>query len=125
VSRVSTSLLAVALTACSSQRAAAQPSGEAVFRKCAICHRIEANAPNGIGPNLHGVFGRKAASLPNFNYSPAMRGTGFTWNAKTLDRYLAAPQKVVPGTHMTFSGLPDAASRKAVIFYLKANSTSR
>jgi cytochrome c len=125
MSRVSTALLAVALTACSSPGGAGQPSGEAVFRKCAICHRIEANAPNGIGPNLHGVFGRKAASLPNFNYSPAMRGTGFTWDAKTLDRYLAAPQKVVPGTRMTFSGLPDAPSRKAVISYLKANSTSR
>jgi cytochrome c len=125
VNRVSTAFLALAMTACSSQGAAGQPSGEAVFRKCAICHRIEAAAPNGIGPNLHGVFGRKAASLPNFNYSPAMRGSGLTWDARTLDRYLAAPQKDVPGTRMTFGGLPDAASRKAVIGYLKANSTSR
>jgi len=122
VNRVSASILAAALAACSSQGGAGAPSGEAVFRKCAICHRIEAGAPNGIGPNLHGVFGRKAASLPNFNYSPAMRGTGFTWDARTLDRYLAAPQKIVPGTRMTFSGLPDAPSRKAVILYLKANS---
>jgi cytochrome c len=125
MNRVSTSLLALALAACSSQGGAGEPSGEAVFRKCAICHRIEANAPNGIGPNLHGVFGRKAASLPNFNYSPAMRATGFTWDTKTLDRYLTAPQQVVPGTRMTFGGLPDAASRKAVIGYLKRNSTSR
>jgi cytochrome c len=125
MNRVSTSLLALALAGCSSRGSAGEPSGEAVFRKCAICHRIEANAPNGIGPNLHGVFGRKAASLPNFNYSPAMRGTGFTWDAKTLDRYLAAPQQVVPGTRMTFSGLADAPSRKAVIGYLKRNSTSR
>jgi cytochrome c len=125
VNPVSAAFLALALAACSSQGAAGQPSGEAVFRKCAICHRIEANAPNGIGPNLHGVYGRKAASLPGFNYSPAMRGTGFTWDARTLDRYLAAPQKVVPGTRMTFSGLPDAPSRKAVISYLKANSSSR
>ena len=125
MNQVSTSVLALALTACSSEGAAGPPSGETVFRKCAICHRIEANAPNGIGPNLHGVFGRKAASLPNFNYSPAMRGSGFTWDARTLDRYLAAPQKVVPGTRMTFSGLPDAPSRKAVIGYLKVNSTSR
>jgi cytochrome c len=125
MNRLSASLLAAALTACSSPGAAAQPSGEAVFRKCAICHRIEADAPNGIGPNLHGVYGRKAASLPNFNYSPAMRGTGFTWDAKTLDRYLAAPQQVVPGTRMTFGGLPDAPSRKAVIAYLKAHSARR
>jgi cytochrome c2 len=125
VNRVSASMLAAALAACSSRGGAGEPGGDAVFRKCAICHRIEAGAPNGIGPNLHGVFGRKAASLPNFNYSPAMRGTGFTWDAKTLDRYLTAPQQVVPGTRMTFSGLPDRASRKAVIRYLKANSAPR
>jgi cytochrome c len=125
MNRVLAAVLVAALAACSSRAGAAAPSGEALFRKCAICHRIEAGAPNGIGPNLHGVFGRKAASLPNFNYSPAMRGTGFTWDAKTLDRYLTAPQRVVPGTRMTFSGLPDAPSRKAVIGYLKAASTRR
>jgi cytochrome c len=125
MNRVSAAVLVATLAACSSRAGAGAPSGEAVFRKCAICHRMEAGAPNGIGPNLHGVFGRKAASLPNFNYSPAMRGTGFTWDAKTLDRYLTAPQRVVPGTRMTFSGLPDAPSRKAVIGYLKADSTRR
>jgi cytochrome c len=125
MNRVSASVLAVALAACSSRGGAGEPSGDAVFRKCAICHRIEAGAPNGIGPNLSGVFGRKAASLPNFNYSPAMRATGFTWNAKSLDRFLAAPQQVVPGTRMTFGGLPDAPSRKAVIHYLKAHPATR
>jgi cytochrome c len=125
MNRVSASILVVALTACSSPGAAGEPSGEAVFRKCAICHRIEAGAPNGIGPNLNGVFGRKAASLPNFNYSPAMRSSGFIWNAKSLDRFLTAPQQIVPGTRMTFGGLPDAPSRKSVIHYLKAHSAPR
>lgn len=122
MNRVSGFLLALPLAACSSQGGGAAPTGEAVFRKCAICHRIGANEGNGIGPNLHGVVGRKAASLPDFNYSPAMRGTGFTWDEKTLDHYLTAPQQVVPGTKMTFSGLPDSASRKAVIGFLKRNS---
>ena len=125
MNRVSASILVAALAACSSQGGAGEPSGEAVFRKCAICHRIEAGAPNGIGPNLNGVFGREAAALPNFNYSPAMRRSGFTWNAKSLDRFLTAPQQVVPGTRMTFGGLPDAPSRKAVIHYLKAHSAPR
>jgi cytochrome c len=125
MNRASALLLSLPLAACSSQSGAGAPTGEAVFRKCAICHRIGVNEGNGIGPNLHGVLGRKAASLRDFNYSPAMRATGLTWDEKTLDRYLAAPQQVVPGTRMTFSGLPDAASRKAVIGYLKRNSPKR
>jgi cytochrome c len=122
MNRLSTLLIALPLAACSSQGGAGAPTGEAVFRKCAICHKAGPNEGNGIGPNLHTVFGRKAASLPDFNYSPAMRGSGFVWDEKTLDRFLAAPQQVVPGTKMTFSGLPDAASRKAVIGYLKRNA---
>jgi cytochrome c len=123
--RLSALFLALALAACSSQSGAGAPSGEAVFRKCAICHRIAPDGGNGIGPNLHGVVGRKAASLPDFSYSPAMRKSGFTWDEKSLDRFLGDPQHVVPGTKMTFSGLPDAPSRKAVIAYLKRNSGSR
>lgn len=125
MNRVSGLLLALPLAACSSQSGAGAPTGEGVFKKCAICHKIGATEGNGIGPNLHGVVGRHAASLSDFHYSPAMRGTGFTWDEKTLDRYLAAPQQVVPGTKMTFSGLPDAASRKAVIAFLKRNSPKR
>jgi cytochrome c len=117
-------LLAVPLAACSSPGAAGAPSGEAVFRKCAICHRIGAAEGNGIGPNLHGVVGRKAGSLPGFNYSPAMRAMPFAWDEKRLDAFLAGPQRAVPGTKMTFSGLPDAPSRKAVIGFLKRNSGS-
>ena len=125
MNRAAPFLLALPLAACSAPSGAGTPTGEAVFRKCAICHRIGPSEGNAIGPNLHGVVGRKAASLPDFHYSPAMRATGFTWDEKTLDRYLAAPQQVVPGTKMTFSGLPDAASRKAVIAYLKRNSPKR
>jgi cytochrome c len=117
-------LLALPLAACSAPGAGA-PSGEAVFRKCAICHRIGAAEGNAIGPNLHNVVGRKAGSLADFNYSPAMRATRFAWDEKKLDAFLTAPQRFVPGTKMTFSGLPDTASRKAVIGYLKRNSGAR
>jgi cytochrome c len=111
--------ITVAASACSSSGGGESARSDAAFRRCSICHRAEAGAPNGLGPNLHGVFGRKSASAANFNYSPAMRASGLTWDEATLDRFLAAPQKVVPGTRMTFSGLPDAAQRREVIQFLR------
>ena len=74
---------------------------------------------NGVGPSLAGVAGRKAGSVPGFAYSDANKASGLTWDEKTLDTYLTNPMKMVPGTKMTFAGLPDPAQRKAVIDYLK------
>jgi cytochrome c len=76
------------------------------------------------GPNLHGVFGRKAGSLAGFTYSDAMKGAGWTWDAQHLDAWLAGPQKLLPGTKMTFVGLTNAKDRIDVIAYLASASGS-
>lgn len=89
----------------------------AAFTQCAICHSVEPGE-NGIGPSLAGVAGRRAASVAGFNYTPGMRDSGLTWNDQTLDRYLADPAGVVPGTNMVIAPL-DAAQRRAIIAYLK------
>src|SRR5690349_14018 len=73
------------------------PAGDTLFRqRCAMCHQAPATSSAPLGPNLRGVVGRKAATTA-FNYSPAMKASGLTWNAATLDRYLLSPQRAVPG----------------------------
>ena len=94
--------------------AAGPPSG---FTTCAVCHSVE-RGRNGIGPALAGVFGRRAGSVTGFNYSDAMEGANITWNAGTLERYLADPNAVVPGTTMPSPGL-SAGQRAEVIAYLR------
>jgi len=89
----------------------------ASFTTCTICHSVSPGQ-NGVGPSLAGVFGRRAGSLPGATYSPAMDSSNVTWNDGTLDRYLADPNAVVPGTLMPPPGL-DAAQRRAIIDYLK------
>lgn len=94
-------------------------SGERAFAMCAACHSRNAAAPQRMGPNLHNVVGRKAGSNPGFDYSPALRASTITWDAKQLDAYLAAPGKLVPGTRMLIA-VPDATRRQALIEYLSA-----
>jgi cytochrome c len=92
------------------------------FNKCMACHLAERGAPDGLGPNLFGAFGRPAASRKGYAYSEALRRSGLRWDAATLDRFLADPQAAVPGTKMTFHGLRKPEERKAVIDFLKARS---
>ena len=92
-------------------------AGKTVFHKCAICHSV-VEGQNRIGPSLFGVVGRKAGTEAGYNYSDAMKNSGKTWDAATLDLYLTHPRDVVPGTKMTFAGLPDATDRANVIAYL-------
>ncbi|MEQ1550622.1 cytochrome c family protein [Sphingorhabdus sp.] len=99
--------------------ATAEVSGEKSFAKCAACHKVEKGAPNGVGPNLHGIVGKAVASVEGFNYSPAMKAKGGVWDEATLDAYLENPRKVVPGTKMAFAGLNNAEERKALISWLK------
>jgi cytochrome c len=97
---------------------AAAPSGDTVFKqRCAVCHTAAKGQPSGVGPNLAGVVGRKAASL-SFDYSPALKKTNLVWSKPNLDRFLTAPQKMVPGTRMSVM-LPDAKQRAALIAYLE------
>ena len=88
------------------------------FKQCAICHKVEPGQ-HGLGPSLAGVFGARSAHAGGFNYSDAMESANLTWNQATLDRYLANPPGVVPGTTMAFAGVKDAAKRAEIIAYLK------
>jgi cytochrome c len=100
-------------------RVADATAGKAVFAsKCAICHTLEKGGPAKFGPNLHAIFGQHAGTVPGFNFSPAMKKSGIVWNAKTLDAYIADPQKAVPGNKMPFPGLPDKSERDNLIAYL-------
>jgi cytochrome c len=94
--------------------------GEAVYKKsCLICHAVEVGK-NKIGPSLHGIVGKKSASIEGFQYSPAMKGADKTWDAKTLDEYLANPRDYIPNTKMVFPGLKDDGDRRNLITYLES-----
>jgi cytochrome c len=93
-------------------------AGEAVFKKnCSVCHTTE-EGKNKIGPSLHGIVGRHSASLPNFQYSEAMKSANKEWDAKNLDQYLSNPRGLVPGTKMIFAGLKNEQDRQNIIAYL-------
>lgn len=85
---------------------------------CTGCHALDAN---GVGPAHRGVFGRKAGSAPGFDYSPALKKAGFTWDAARLYKWLANPQGFVPGAKMPFR-LMNAQQRADVIAYLRKES---
>jgi cytochrome c2 len=99
--------------------AAAAATPPDAFKQCQVCHST-APGKNGIGPSLAGIYGTRAGEVPGFDFSDAMKNSGLTWNAATLDKYLANPRDVVPGTKMSFGGLKDADKRQAVIDYLKS-----
>ncbi len=93
--------------------------GQAVFlRTCGLCHAAQPGA-NRIGPSLYGVVGRKAGTEAGYSYSTAMKSANLVWTPQELDKYLTNPHSQVPGTKMTFPGLPDAAQRQDVIAYLQ------
>ena len=95
----------------------AQPDGAALFRmRCASCHAVVPGARAVIGPNLAGVTGRKAAAT-TFNYSPALKASNLTWNRANLDRFLAGPTRMVPGTRMVIA-VTDAQQRAAILDHL-------
>jgi cytochrome c2 len=99
--------------------------GERAYQKCYSCHALEPGGARLDGPPLNGIVGRPIAAEPGFNYSPALREFAKRhgrWNPELLDRYIADPEKLVPGTSMTFHGIKDAAERRALISYLERAS---
>jgi cytochrome c len=92
--------------------------GKLLSLACAACHTFGAGERTIIGPNLHGVFGRSAASVPDFAYSPALRASGLRWTPSTVAAWLADPQGFVSGTTMTFTGYRSAEDRRDLVAYL-------
>ena len=95
--------------------------GKEIFNRCMVCHTVQPGV-NHIGPSLHGVVNRPAGTAIGFNYSRANKTSGITWTEQKIYDYLKNPQAMVPGTKMTFPGLPAAQDRADVIAYLKQNS---
>jgi cytochrome c len=93
--------------------------GKKLYEECAACHATE-RGMNGVGPSLYGLFGRKAGEAADFRYSPALKRSGITWTASTLDAYIADPQKEVPANRMPYAGMPDARDRADLIAYLQS-----
>jgi len=96
--------------------------GETSAKKCAACHTFNKGGPNRVGPNLWGIVGREHHSAAGFNYSAAMKKTTGKWTIAELNTFLKNPKEMVPGTTMSFAGLPRATERANVIAYLNSLS---
>jgi len=113
---ISRIVLAVATVFAATEALAADANrGKELFTACAACHT---ERPDSLGPSLKNVVGRKAATLEDFRYSPAMRRANITWDQKSLHDYLMNPQDTVKGNRMPFSGFPNAVDADDVIAYL-------
>ncbi len=97
-------------------------NGKAKFGMCRSCHTIVPGGANLTGPNLHGVFGRKAGAVEGYNYSDAVKAAGFVWDGEHLDKWLAEPRTFLPGTKMSFAGLKNPKDRTDLIAYLKVET---
>jgi cytochrome c len=97
-------------------------AGEAVYARCLACHAL---AYDRVGPRHCGLLGRPAGGVPGFEYSPAMKRSKLVWDEKTLNRFLADPPKVVPGTTMTYAGITDPKERADLIAYLGSVTCGR
>ena len=94
-------------------------SGQSLFQHhCSACHSLTANR---VGPILSGVYGRKAGSVPGFSYSDAVKNSGVTWDATSIDKWLTNPRDFIPGQRMNFS-ISDPQKRADIIAYLKTAS---
>ncbi|MBC7983784.1 MAG: c-type cytochrome [Candidatus Obscuribacterales bacterium] len=95
--------------------------GEQIYARCLACHAL---AYDRVGPRHCGLLGRRAGSIKGFEYSTAMKRSKLVWNEPTLDRFLAKPLKMVPGSTMTYDGIADKKERVDLIAYLKLANAS-
>lgn len=120
-------VMAAALIVASPVVASAQDAeaGAAVFKKCAACHQVGADAKNALGPQLNCVVGRKAGSLEDYAaYSDAIKKSDVTWDEAALDQWVQGPSKMIKGTKMIFpAGVKDETDRANLIAYLKTQCT--
>ena len=111
--------MAAAANGAAGQNAPA-PGAQLFAAKCAACHSVDRAKGSAMAPNLAGVVGRKAGTLPRFTYSPAMVRSNIVWDPVTLDAFLASPQRTVRGNRMAFAGVPNAKERSDLIAFLQS-----
>ncbi len=118
-------IVAVALLAVSSAPGMAQDvqKGKVVFNVCLACHAIGPGAQNKVGPELNGLDGRKAGTVPNFAYSDANKNSGIVWNEQTFEDYIKNPMAKVPGTKMVFPGIKNEQQVKDLWAYVSQFGT--
>jgi len=100
-------------------------NGSAVFGKCKACHQVGADSTNRIGPQLNGIFGRRAGAFDDYRYSDAMRragSDGLIWTLETLDAYLENPKSMISRSRMNFPGLKEGDDRADLLAYLRLYS---
>jgi cytochrome c len=112
--------VAVLLAGSASAQSGNEARGERLFnQQCKACHTLAKDGASTVGPNLHGLIGRKAGSTEGFSSSDAMKSSGIVWDDKTLIEYLKDPKGRVPGTKMVYAGLKQEAQQADMIAYLK------
>ncbi|KFG67174.1 cytochrome c family protein [Microvirga sp. BSC39] len=94
-------------------------AGEKVFAQCRACHQVGENAKNAVGPVLNGLFGRPAGTVEGYNYSPANKNSGITWDEAVFKEYIQNPRAKIPGTKMVYAGLKDEQRINDLTAYLK------
>ena len=94
-------------------------AGEKTFAQCRACHQIGPTAKNAVGPVLNGIIGRKAGTVEGYNYSPANKNSGITWDEATFREYIKDPKAKIPGTKMVYAGLKDEKRIDDLVAFLK------
>ncbi|NBJ12533.1 c-type cytochrome [Microvirga arsenatis] len=110
---------ALLLAGLGSAQAQDAANGEKVFAQCRACHQVGETAKNAVGPVLNGLFGRKAGMVEGYNYSPANKNSGLTWDEATFRDYIKDPRAKIPGTKMVYAGLKDEQRINDLVAYLK------
>jgi cytochrome c len=112
------SLLAVAALSPAVAQAQDAAAGERVFAQCRACHQVGESAKNAVGPQLNGLFGRKAGTVASYNYSNAYKALDKVWSVENFTVYIQDPRGVTPGTKMVYPGLKDETQIKNLIAFL-------
>jgi cytochrome c len=98
--------------------------GANVFKQCQACHSLGSGAQNKIGPELNGLDGRAAGTVPNFTYSEPNKNSGIVWNEASFKEYIKDPRAKVPGTKMIFPGVKNEQQINDLWAYIKQFDTS-
>jgi cytochrome c len=111
-------LAAVLLAAPGTAAARDSAAGKVSFNKCLACHAVGAGAKNKLGPELNGLVGRKAGAAVGYQYSPALKNAGFTWDETSFAAFIADPRGKIPGNTMVFTGMKNQAEIANLWAYL-------